>query len=296
MMWDSKQLDALAAVAEQGSFEQAAEALGLTPSAVSQRVRALEEEAGFPLLTRTRPCRPTPQGQKILRYIRSAVWLQHEVENELAQADKPFVWPVAVNHDSLDTWFLPVLATLAQQESVLPDIQADNEDHTHKLMTEGLVMAAVSTRAEAMAGCEVHALGSLRYHLLASPEFAARYFANGMDKNSLKQAPVLAFNRKDDMQADFLRQHFGINAARCPTYYMPASTPFFQAACLGLAYGLIPEWQSREALANGRLLDLCPGKTAQLDLYWHAWKVQSARLARLNALVIAEARKWLEKG
>ena len=293
-MWDSKQLSALAAVAERGSFEAAAEALGITASAVSQRVRALEQEAGFPLLTRNRPCRPTAQGQKLLRYIRSATWLQEELKSELDQTNQAFVWPIAVNHDSLDTWFLPVLAEIAQSEHVLPDIQADNEYHTHKLMAEGLVMAAVSTRAEAMSGCEAKYLGSLQYKLLASPEFASRYFNAGVTSTQIKQAPLLVFNRKDDLLAEFLREHFKVNAKRCMSYYMPASIPYFQAACLGLAYGLIPDWQSKEALAEGRLIDLLPGKTAQSDLYWHSWKVASPRLQRLNDLVVEHAQRLLK--
>ena len=292
-MWDSKQLDALAAVAAQGSFEQAAEKLGLTASAVSQRIRALEEETGFPLITRTRPCRPTVQGQKLLRYIRSLEWLERETRNELEQTDRPYIWPIATNHDSLESWLLPALAEVAKTENLLPDIQADNEEHTHRWMNEGRVMAAVSTRQQALAGCEVHSLGYLEYRLMAAPSLVARYFADGIDQNSLKRAPLLVFDRKDNMQAEFLRQHFGINAARCYTVYIPASAPFYQAARLGLGYGMIPDWQSAPSLAQGEMVDLCPGQSMKLDLYWHCWPAASPRLASLNRKLVAAARGLL---
>ena len=292
-MWDSKQLHALQAVAETGSFEQAAEQLGLTASAISQRVRALEEETGFPLLTRSRPCYATIQGQKLLRYIRHTTWLQQEVKNELEQRESPYIWPIAVNHDSLDTWLLPVLAEVAQIEPLLPDIQADNEEHTHKLMNEGRVMAAVSIYSQAMAGCEVHHLGSLTYRLLASPAFVQRYFINGITRYNLQHAPLLVFDRKDELQARFLRQQFGLGMGRCAKVYIPATASFFQAVKLGLGYGMIPDWQGWQDVKAGHLIDLCPNQTVQLHLYWHCWKAQSPRLERLNKCVVEAARRLL---
>ncbi len=292
-MWDSKQLGALSAVVAQGSFEQAAEVLGLTASAVSQRVRALEAETGCLLVTRNRPCRPTVQGQKLMRYIRSMEWLEQETRNELEQKDRPYVWPIATNHDSLDTWLIPALAEVAKSEPFLPDIQADNEEHTHKWMAEGRVMAAVSTRAQAMAGCEIHLLGRLNYRLLASPEFAERYFSGGVDKQSLKEAPLVVFDRKDNLQAEFLQRHFALNTKRCRMVYIPATTPFYQAVCLGLGYGMIPDWQGGAAWRSGDLVDLCPGQTAVVDLYWHCWKAQSPRLAVFNEKMVAVARRLL---
>ena len=292
-MWDSKQLRALQAVAETGSFEQAAEQLGITASAVSQRVRVLEEETGFPLITRSRPCYATVQGQKLLRYIRHTAWLQQEVKNELEQRERPYVWSIAVNHDSLDTWLLPVLAEVAAIEPILPDIQADNEEHTHKLMNEGRVMAAVSTRSQAMAGCEVQYLGSLTYRLLASPVFVERYFANGITRHSLQHAPLLVFDRKDELQAHFLRQQFGLGMGRCAKVYIPATASFFQAVKLGLGYGMIPDWQGWQDVQAGNLMDLCPNQTVQLHLYWHCWKAQSPRLAKLNESVVQAARRLL---
>ena len=293
MMWDSKQLRALQAVADMGSFEQAAEQLGITASAVSQRIRALEAETGFPLITRSRPCSATVQGQKILRYIRHTTWLQQEVQNELSQHNRPFNWPIAVNHDSLETWLLPVLAEVAQSEAILPDIQADNEEHTHKLMNEGRVMAAVSTRAQAMAACEVHALGSLGYRLLAAPAFVQRYFADGVTRHNLQNAPLLVFDRKDELQAHFLRQQFGLGMGRCAKAYIPATASFFQAVKLGLGYGMIPDWQGYQAIQTGHLVDLCPNHAVQLHLYWHCWVAQSPRLARLNQQVVHVARRVL---
>ena len=235
MQWDGKQMAALAAAADSGSFEQAAAQLRITPSAVSQRIRALEEAAGALLLTRSRPCRPTEHGRRLLRYWRQVMSLQQELDNELQQQSSQLA--LAANHDSLDTWLLPLLAEAAAEEQLLLDIQAEDQEHTRALMAEGRVMAAVSSEAAPIHGCEAYPLGSLRYRLMAAPDFAERYFSDGLSPTALRRAPLLVFNRKDNLQADFLRTHLQADAAMCPTHYIPSSYAFFQAVCLGLGYG-----------------------------------------------------------
>lgn len=151
MQWDGKQMAALAAAADSGSFEQAAAQLRITPSAVSQRIRALEEAAGALLLSRSRPCRPTEHGRRLLRYWRQVMSLQQELDNELQQQSSQLA--LAANHDSLDTWLLPLLAEAAAEEQLLLDIQAEDQEHTRALMAEGRVMAAVSSEAVPIHGC-----------------------------------------------------------------------------------------------------------------------------------------------
>ena len=291
MNWDYKQWSALAAAADSGSFEQAAQQLNITASAVSKRIRDLEDAVGAVLLTRARPCRPTAEGQRMLRYWRQMVSLQQALENEVSA--RPAVLSLAANHDSLDTWLLPVLTQTVAKENMLLDIQTDDQDYTLQLLAEGRVMAAVSSEPEPIKGCEAHLLGALRYRLSASPEFAAKWFSDGLNLKNLKQAPLLTFNRKDDLQNAFLQQHTGIGAAVCPIHYIPSSYAFVRAVCLGLGYGMLVDAQINEEKQRGGLVDLCPGAYLDVPLYWHCWQVQPPNLARLPQLLKEAAAGYL---
>lgn len=291
MNWDFKQWSALSAAADCGSFEQAAGILGITASAVSKRIRELEETVGAVLLTRSRPCRPTAEGRRLLRYWRQIQGLQQSLESEL-QA-RPAVLSLAVNHDSLDTWLLPVLAETIGRENMLLDIQADDQDYTLQLLAEGRVTAAVSSSAEPIKGCEAHLIGALRYRLTASPDFVEKWFSDGLTIKACKKAPLLMFNRKDDLQNSFLHQHFGIDAAICPVHYIPASYAFTQAVYLGLGYGMLMDVQIAEAIGQGHLIDLCPGAYLDVPLYWHCWQMQPPQLARLPQLIREAAAVYL---
>src|ERR1700704_6952621 len=74
----SDQLAALAAVIEFGSFDAAAERLHVTPSAVSQRIKALEQRVGQVLVVREKPCRPTAAGVLPLRFAAQAAMLESQ--------------------------------------------------------------------------------------------------------------------------------------------------------------------------------------------------------------------------
>lgn len=290
MNWDFKQWSALAAAVDCGSFEQAAVQLNITASAVSKRIRELEETAGAVLLTRARPCRPTTEGQRLLRYWRQMESLQHALENELSQ--QPAVLSLAVNHDSLDTWLLPVLQQTAASEQWLLDLQAEDQDYTRMLLEQGRVMAAVSSETEAIRGCEVHPLGSLRYRLTASPAFAARYFSDGLTPAALRRAPLLVFNRKDSLQTDFLRQYLNADAAMCPTHYIPSSHAFFEAARMGMGYGMLFDQQLQNR-PDCEWVDLCPQHYMDVPLFWHCWQVQPPKLQKLRQMVQEAAKAYL---
>ncbi|MFJ9388972.1 LysR family transcriptional regulator [Nocardioides sp. NPDC101246] len=76
---------ALCEVAAQGSFSAAARALGLTQSAVSQHIAALEREAGLPLVDRgTRPVELTEAGAVLVRHGRAIMAQLEGAEQALA--------------------------------------------------------------------------------------------------------------------------------------------------------------------------------------------------------------------
>jgi LysR family transcriptional regulator (chromosome initiation inhibitor) len=293
-MLDARKGEALLAVIDSGSFEQAAARLHITASAVSQRVSALESELGMPLIIRSKPCRATAAGQRLVQYLRRARLLEDEfVADNGDGATAPLSVALAVNNDTLATWLLPGLAAFLIEEHILLDMLLDDQDHTYTLLAQGLALAGVSSHAEPMRGCEVQALGAMRYRLLASPAFAARWFPDGLQREAARVAPLMVFDRKDTLQAGFLQRELGLPPGSYPSHYMPASEAFMQAVLQGLGYGMVPELQYGDALARGALVDLAPAKPTDVLLYWHAWRVQSPKLERLSAQVVAAARAAL---
>lgn len=290
---DPRRADAVMAVLDSGSFEGAAQLLRLTTSAVSQRVSALESELGMPLILRGKPCRPTPAGLHLVQYLRRARLLEAEFEAELGDRAQPLSVTLAVNNDTLATWLLPGLAPFLIAEQVLVDIIVDDQDHTFTLLAQGQALAGVSSEPAPLRGCTVAPLGAMRYRLLASPAFAARWFPNGLEREAARRAPLLVFDRKDALQATFLARELGLPPGSYPCHYVPASEAFLLAIRLGLGYGMVPELQYGELVARGDVVDLAPAVPTDVALYWHAWRVQSPKMERLSERAIAAARRVL---
>ena len=295
-MLDTRKGEALLAVIDSGSFEQAAALLHLTPSAVSQRVSALESELGMPLLIRSKPCRATQAGQRLVQYLRRSRLLEAEFLAESDGGDAhPLTIALAVNNDTLATWLLPGLASFLIEEQILLDIALDDQDHTYTLLSQGAALAGVSSEAQPMRGCTAERLGAMRYRLLATPAFAARWFPDGLQREAARRAPVMVFDRKDALQAAFLLRELGLPAGSYPCHYIPSSDAFTHAVRLGLGYGMVPEQQFKGDLETGALVDLAPGKPTDVMLYWHAWRVQSPKLERLSARLIEVTRAALRQ-
>ena len=292
-MLDTRKGAALLAVIDTGSFEQAALRLHLTPSAVSQRISAIESELGMPLIVRAKPCRATPAGQKLVQYLRRSRLLEDEFLAEHGEQAGPISIALAVNNDTLATWLLPGLAAFLIKEHILLDIALDDQDHTYTLLSQGLALAGVSSTAAPMRGCVAEPLGVMRYRMLATPAFARRWFPKGFEREAARMAPLMVFDRKDTLQSAFLQRELGLPAGSYPCHYVPASVAFMQAIRLGLGYGMLPEQQYGKLIERGVLLDLAPGKTSDVALYWHRWQVQSPKLERLSAQVLAAARASL---
>lgn len=241
------QVRTLLAVVDEGTFEAAAEALHVTPSAVSQRIKALEQRTGRVLLLRSRPVRLTDSGEVVVRFGRQLATLERDAGSELGldEAAGPATLPIAVNADSLATWFLPALAEVAARRDIRFDLHRDDQDHTTRLLRQGRVMAAVTSSPEPVQGCSVRALGTMRYRAMATPDFAARHLAGAPLRHLLAGAPVVVFDRKDDLQDRFLR---GLAPHRTPAgrsrSYVPSSEAFVEAVAAGLGWGMIPDAQS----------------------------------------------------
>ncbi|MDP3340893.1 LysR family transcriptional regulator ArgP [Frigidibacter sp.] len=289
-MFDPAHLATLAAVLRLGSFEAAAAAQNVTPPAVSQRIRALEERAGTVLVERTQPARATPAGARLARHHEELRLLEQGLARDLGRAAGPAASVrIAVNADSLATWFLPALAAV---EGMLFDLVIDDQDHSADWLRRGEVMAAVTGHPGPVQGCDARPLGSLRYIATASPGFVARWFAGGVTAEALEQAPALIFNAKDRLQADWAAAATGARPA-LPGHRIGSSEGFVTAALLGIGWGLNPEPLVTEHLRDGRLVVLRPDLPLDVALHWQWIRLAGEPLAPLTAAVRAAARRGL---
>ena len=295
-MLDYAALHALAAVVREGSFERAARALHVTPSAVSQRVRLLEERVGCALVVRGQPCTPTDTGRRMCQHMDRVRLLEQELTDALPalapEGGARVALPVAVNADSLATWFAPALAAFAAQAPVLVELSVDDQDHTAEWLRTGAVLAAVTGTARPAAGCNSQPLGAMRYVAAASPAYMARHFAAGVSAGSLAQAPSLVFNTKDELQARWVRR-LCHRHVELPRHMLPSSQAFVTAALAGMGWGLHPEALVDRHLADGTLVELVPGTPLDVPLYWQSARAASLLLDGLARQLHAAARAGL---
>ncbi|MCU1435027.1 MAG: chromosome replication initiation inhibitor protein [Pseudarthrobacter sp.] len=291
-----EQLRTFAAVVEEGTLEAAARSLYVTPSAISQRLKAMEDAAGQILLQRTSPVRPTAAGEAVLRFARQVRQLEwdalQELDGTVATPGSPI--PLVVNADSLSTWFLQALASLPPDLDACFELHREDEQHSARLLRTGAVMAAVTATPEPVQGCSVEPLGSLRYRAVASPGYARRWWPGGPGLAAGSQAPVVDFDRKDDLQTGFFRSLTGADLA-APRHYVPSSGEFAQAIRLGLGWGLLPEQQCMADVGKGDLVELAPGTPVDVALYWQRWKIDSPVLNQLTGAVREAASTQLRQ-
>jgi LysR family transcriptional regulator (chromosome initiation inhibitor) len=286
---DLAQLRALSATVSAGSLDAAARALSVTPSAVSQRLKALEKATGRVLLVRSRPVQVTASGQALLRLARQVELLAADTVRELGggAAEEPVTLPIAVNADSMATWVLPALAPLAGECSF--DLHREDQERTSALLREGTVMAAVTADATPVPGCTVTRLGAMRYRPMATAAYAQRWLPGGPTADALARAPVVVFDRGDELQHRYLRSR-GV-AGQPPQHHVPASWDYVEAVRLGLGWGMVPDAQ----LPEGELVELDPDGAIDVLLYWQQWRLRSPALDRVAEAVLAAARAALDQ-
>jgi LysR family transcriptional regulator (chromosome initiation inhibitor) len=280
------QLAAFAAVIEYGSFDAAAARLHVTPSAISQRIKALEQRVGQVLVVREKPCQPTAAGIPLLRLAAQTALLESEALAETSgdRAGARTRIAIAVNADSMSTWFTALLSRLPD---VVFDIRIEDQDHSARLLREGTVMGAVTTERTPVPGCRVQALGVMRYVPVASPTFAERHFADGFTAKTVAAAPSLAWNRDDALQDNLVRKAFRREVPR-PVHYVPTAEGFRAAMRAGLGWGMYPEQLATPAQADGSFVRVCD---VHLDvpLYWQCWKLDSPLVRSVTDAVAGAA-------
>lgn len=296
-MLDYSALSALVAVIREGSFERAAQTLFVTPSAVSQRIRSLEERVGCALVVRGQPCRPTETGRRLCQHVDRVRLLEQELQGALpALAPEGLTrvaLPIAVNADSLATWFAPAVGAFAAAAPVLVELVVDDQDHTATWLRSGAVLAAVTGTARPPAGFNSRALGAMRYVAAASPAYVAQHFANGVGAGSLARAPSLVFNAKDDLQARWVRR-LCHREVELPRHTLPSAHAFVTAALAGMGWGLHPHELIAPLLLSGELVELVPDTALDVPLYWQHARAASSLIEGLSREVVVAAARALQ--
>ena len=295
-MLDYASLSALASVVREGSFERAARALHVTPSAISQRIRLLEERVGCALVVRGQPCRATETGRRLCQHVDRVRLLEHELHGEVPSLEQEGVarvtLPIAVNADSLATWFAPAVAAFAAGEPVLLDVAVDDQDHTAEWLRSGAVQAAVTANARPATGCNSQPLGAMRYRAVATPAFVERNFSAGVGAGSLALAPSLVFNAKDELQARWVRR-LCHRHVELPRHTLPSPQAFVTAALAGMGWGLHPQELIAPHLTDGSLVELMPDTPLDIPLHWQQARAASTLMESLTRQVVAAARTAL---
>ena len=298
-LYDADALECLATIVEEGGFERAAVRLSVTQSAVSQRLRALEAQVGTVLLVRSRPVKATAAGRLLIRHAMQLRLLRSDLDIDLqdltpgtSTSREEERISIAINADSIATWALSALGPLVSDGLPL-EIIADDQDFTHEWLREGQVMGCVTTLKQALRGCKVLPLGVMPYVVVASPAYAQAHCPQGLSAQNFRKISFVAFNRKDDLQADFVSRVLGLRRVSLSQCFVPSVQGQVSAALAGWGATVVPELQVRSLLDSAELVNLAPDMRLPVSLYWHCWNLESMVIARLTAALAQAASKVL---
>ncbi len=291
-MLDYKLLKAMAMVCQEGGFDKAAKRLRLTQSAISQRIRQLEDQLGSPLIIRGNPPQPTAMGQRLLAHYQKVAQLESDLREEISLPRPRGFLPlsIGVNEDSLATWFIEAVTPLVRSRNFALHLAVDDQDETHRLLRDGEVLGCISTRSEPLQGCSAVYLGSMDYRCVATPTFAREWFPGGLLPEATAAAPAVIYNRKDRLHDRFLEDHLGIGQSDFPRHFIPSTRAFLEAIAAGLGYGMVPLPQVAQLLTAGALIDLRPEASSPVHLYWHHWDLQTGPIKELTAALVGFSR------
>jgi len=300
--YDPAALECLAAIIEEGGFDRAAQRLHITQSAVSQRLRALEAQVGTVLVVRTRPLRPTAAGNLLLKHTKQLRLLRADVERELRELAPSSIGAgrdeerisIAVNADSIATWALPAMNALARQGLPL-ELITDDQDFTHEWLREGQVMGCITTVKQPLRGCRMVPLGAMKYVAVGETAYVRERLPQGLTAHNFRDQPFVAFNRKDDMQAEFVGRAFKLKRVTVRQLFVPSSEGQVRAVLAGWGLSVVPELLVRELVAQGRLANVAPQVAVPVQLYWHCWNLQSGVLDQLSAALEGAAAAALDR-
>jgi LysR family transcriptional regulator (chromosome initiation inhibitor) len=296
-MLDYKLLHAFSVVVDEQNFAKAASVLSITQSAVSQRIKTLEQTLGQPVLVRAQPLVATHIGKKLLAHYQQVKLLEQDIIPDISVNSKTetITANIASNADSLATWLIAAIGDVGHQYNIAVNFRLADENRTINYLKDGEVFGAISTHERALPGCTLDKLGEMHYLLVAAPSFVERYFPRGINEHALERAPAVTYDQKDDMHTTYIEQTFGLRGGSYPCHTVRSSEAFVAFATQGLAYCLIPKLQIQAELASGKLISLMPENFITRTLYWHHWVLLKGVFKELSIAIIYRAQQALNK-
>jgi LysR family transcriptional regulator, chromosome initiation inhibitor len=302
--FDPDALECLAAIVEEGGFERAAQRLSITQSAVSQRLRALESQVGTVLIVRSRPLKATSAGQLLLKHTKQMRLLRADLERDLKDlapsstggAREEERVSIAINADSIATWALDAVSDLVRQGLPL-EIITDDQDFTHEWLREGQVLGCVTTLKQALRGCKLAPLGAMKYIAVCAVNTGTRWGfdeKSGLTAHNFRALPFIAFNRKDDMQTEFVAKAFGLKQVALNQVYVPSSEAQVRALLAGWGVSVLPALMAQPLIDAGKVVNIAPWHHLHVQLYWHCWNLESEVLNSLSAALTQAAQRQLD--
>lgn len=287
--FDLEQLKTFVAVLEEGTFDAAAEKLFVTPSAISQRIKSLETIVGRVLLQRIKPIAPTESGKELLLLAKEVVLLTNEFEDRLdkTSTNKNQSIPIAVNADSLGTWMIPALAKASEFANF--EVHREDEEFSTELLRDGTVMAAVTSSSKTIQGCKIRKLGTMRYRPMATADFVKKWFPNGPTTESIRNAPVIIFDKKDEMQNRYINK-FVRGKVNPPCHYIPSTSDYSSAVLASMGWGYISDMQFETLTKRQSLVELESGSSVKTTLYLQQWKLSSETLNSAMSVICKYAK------
>jgi LysR family transcriptional regulator (chromosome initiation inhibitor) len=292
MSFDRHQLETFFVVVQIRHFGRAADILNVTRSAVSQRIIALEAAFGTPLLVRD-GITPTPAGETLLQHIQALKLLEADTLQRIKPDRKNRTRiAIAVNADSLASWFEPVACAIAKENFAL-ELLVDDQDYTLSVLTRGEAMGCVSTESNAPTGFVARPIGAMEYECVAVADFANAHFERGLTLHNILAAPAVLFNRKDRLHAVFLENFLGFPVRGYATHFFPSPVALLMAIRAGVGYGLVPSIQAVPLINAGNLISLAPDHKVAVNLYWHHWEKAPPNSQAISELVMRHAGQIL---
>ncbi|WP_435237301.1 LysR family transcriptional regulator ArgP [Psychromonas sp. PT13] len=293
---DYKLLKALDAVVIEQNFERAAHRLHITQSAISQRIKLLETQLGQPLLIRAQPIQPNSLGQQLLGHYQRVLQLEAELVNQFNDNDQQAqLMPIAVNADSLSSWFIPALTPLLQQKNIELNLYVEDESRTWERMRSGEALACVTSKEKSIVGSDSCFLGYMEYICVATPLFIQRFFKNGINKQSLSSAPATTFDQHDDIHIAFLAENFNLEKGQYPCHTVRSSEAFVDLTLASGGYSLNSRFLVEKYIQSGELINLLPDHIIRIPLYWHHWQLAGALMTQLTEDVLNYTQQHLPK-
>ena len=293
-MYDYKLLEALAMVCREKGFDRASDRLFITQSAVSQRIKSLEEQTGQILITRTTPPVPTNMGIQLIKHYNQVRQLEMDLGNmQNGQNEMDFSSiSIALNADSLASWFLDGIKSFLEKEKTLVNLLVDDQDETSELLRNGVVSGCISSSKKSIQGCSVKYLGKMEYSMVCTPRFYKKWFNEGVTLENLNKTPAVLYNSKDTLHFKFLKKYLHLSIGDIPVHYIPSSEKLLTFIEMDLAYGMLFLYQCKSLIEEGKLVELSSERLA-VDLYWHHWNINSATIQALTEVIIKRSTDLL---